>query len=145
MKCFCLGKSKKKNDAMDEKLNQIKNLFEKGSLRMATFIQEDGKVLSLHNREDITGAEVDALLYQISSIKHQYRKIMAITGQTKSQPIHIQGKYIGISLYDLPNNSILALVIEVNSHFSELIEISSTQALIQAKIDEIFSTSTNLS
>ena len=116
----------------------IKGIFESDCIRLVCILQQEGKVLSIYNREDITSLETDTLLQKTAAIKTQTIRLSSLQGE-KCRSLHIQGKHTCSSMYDLPDNTVLVIVMDCNPLTSNLSHIYETRAYIHAKIGELFS------
>lgn len=132
--CICKEKIKPKHDSMIE---CIKSGFEPGSLRLICILQNEGKVVNMYTREDVTSLETDAMLQKVAMIKMQTMRLNNLQGE-KCKSLHIQGKHTSCSIYDLPDNTILVFIMDCNPLTSDLTLIYETRAYVYAKIGELF-------
>ena len=118
-RCIC----RKKISPIHEWITDcIKRTFETNSIRLICILHQEGRILNTYNREDITALEIDTLLQKIAAIKTQNMKLAQIQ-EEKCKSLHIQGKKTYISMYDLPDNTLLAFIIDCNPLTADLTHI----------------------
>lgn len=133
MKCFC----KKKTVPYQESIvSGVREIFEKDCMRLACILDQEGKIISKTSRSDVLDIEVDSVLNKVAAIKTRIMQLPSANDNNSS--IHIQGKSICCSLYNLPDKNLLVLLIDTNALTSSMSFISDTRALVYAKIGEIF-------
>lgn len=134
LRCFC---KKTKHSIHEIIIESVKDSFELDCIRLICILESQGKILASSRRLDVTDIESDTLLQKATAIKAQTMKLSELHNE-KCNSMHIQGAHTSCSIYDLPDGTLLVLVLDSNSLTSSLTFISETRALIHAKIGEVF-------
>lgn len=140
---LCCGLSSKNTETKQELYNKLYDtieIFEKDSLKLAALIKEDGAVQAYFSREDLTVSQIDSLLDKISGFSRHCHEVSRVLGAETVKPVHLKGHRTIISLYDVRVDEIMAIVLDTNSFFSDIINCTEIEVQVNSKIKEVFRT-----
>jgi hypothetical protein len=120
----------------DNLLLSVSAKFERDCIRLVCILDQEGKVLSKFNRPDVSDLEIDSVLGKAAAIKTQTMTLPHSNDSNSS--VHIQGKSVSCSLFNLPDKNLLVLLLDLNVLTSSLNFVSETRALVSAEIGKIF-------
>ena len=138
---ICCGLTRKNAETRQELYNKLYDtieIFEKDSLKLAALIKQDGAVSAYFSREDLTVSQVDSLLDKIAGFSRHCHEVSRVLGAETVKPVHLKGLRTIISLYDVRDEEIMAIVLDTNSLFSDRINCSDIENVVSSKLKEVF-------